>query len=103
MSDFHRLKQEKKKKKTYTLTQEQIDNIKKECTEKAVNQAMVLLLTLPLEVLMDHYWQENYAEMVPEFTDLVLEYYSKWENGELEMGKLLDDLWEFGGVKLVLN
>lgn len=67
----------------------------------AVNTAMVLLLTLPLEVLMDHYWTKTYAKRIPRFTELVLEYYERWQNGELDMDKLKEDLWEYGGVKLV--
>ena len=61
---------------------------------------MVLLLTLPLEVLMDHYWQKSYAKRIPKFTEQVLEYYERWQNGELDMDKLKEDLWEYGGVRL---
>lgn len=32
---------------------------------------------------------------------MVLEYYERWQNGELDMDKLKEDLWEYGGVKLV--
>ena len=89
-----------KKTKTYNLTEEQIRIIKQEATTTAVNEAMILLLTLPLEVLMDHYWQKTYDKKIPEFTNYVLEYYEMWQNGELDMDKLKQDLWEFGGVKL---
>lgn len=52
---------------TYNLTRAQLDalvrekisseldRVKQEATNDAINQAMILLLTLPLEVLMDHY------------------------------------------------
>ena len=93
-------REESKKTKTYTLTEEQVRIIKQEATTTAVNEAMILLLTLPLEVLMDHYWQKTYDKKIPEFTNYVLEYYEKWQNGELDMDKLKQDLWEFGGVKL---
>lgn len=102
----------KEKTATYNLTKAQIDamvrekisgelvRIKREATEEAVNTAMVLLLTLPLEVLMDHYWKKSYPKRIPEFTNCVLEYYEKWQNGELDMDKLKEDLWEYGGVRL---
>lgn len=67
---------------------------------QGVNQAMFLLLTLPLEVLMDFYWKKSYAKMIPEFTKHVLDYYAAWQNGDLDMGKLKEDLWEYGGVRL---
>lgn len=107
------IKNEKKTKTaTYNLTKSQLDTIvreqigeelvriKQEATDSAVNTAMILLLTLPLEVLMDHYWKKSYAKRIPEFTSLVLEYYEKWQNGELDMEKLKEDLWEYGGVRL---
>ena len=94
------------------LTNEQIetminDRLKKEvakakveATNEAINTAMTLLLTLPLEVLMDHYWKRSYDKKIPEFTNYVLEYYQKWQDGELDMDELKKDLWEYGGVRL---
>ena len=67
----------KSKTVTYNFTQEQLDTViherigekmdelKKEATEEAVNIAMVLLLTLPLEVLMDYYWPKSYEKRIP--------------------------------------
>ena len=103
---------EKSKTATYNLTQAQldamidatlgkrIDEAKQAATEKAMTQAVILMLVLPLEVLMDHYWKKSYAKRIPEFTQYVLEYFEKWENGELDMDELKRDLWEYGGVKL---
>lgn len=100
---------QKEKTATYNLTKAQLDaavreqvgkeleRIKQEATDDAVNTAMIL----PLEVLMDHYWTKSYAKRIPKFTELVLEYYERWQNGELDMEKLKEDLWEYGGVKLV--
>lgn len=105
--------EQKEKTATYNLTKAQLDvmvrekigdeliRVKQEATDDAVNTAMVLLLTLPLEVLMDHYWTKSYAKRIPKFTERVLEYYERWQNGELDMEKLKEDLWEYGGVKLV--
>ena len=105
--------EQKEKTTTYNLTKAQLDamvrkkigdeltRVKQEATDDAVNTAMDLLLTLPLEVLMDHYWTKSYAKRIPKFTERVLEYYERWQNGELDMEKLKEDLWEYGGVKLV--
>lgn len=102
----------KAKTVTYNLTKEQLDSavkggikeklveVKEQATQDAINIAMVLLLTLPLEVLMDHYWQKSYAKRIPKFTAQVLEYYERWQNGELDIDKLKEDLWEYGGVRL---
>lgn len=105
--------EQKAKTATYNLTKAQLDGmvreeiaeefarVKQEAMKEAVNTVMVLLLTLPLEVLMDHYWKKSYAKRIPEFTNHVLEYYEMWQNGELDIDKLKEDLWEYGGVKLV--
>ena len=108
-------REQNKKTPTYNFTQEQIDalieksirekmdKMKKEATEEAINTAMTLLLVLPMEVLMDYYWttEEEYTTKIPEFTNHVLEFYEMWQRGELDMDKMVEDLWEYGGVKFV--
>ena len=105
-------KEQKAKVKTYNLTETQLQAYVRQAIEKelknnheevmneSINTAMILLLTLPLEVLMDHYWPKSYRKRIPEFTKYVLEYYERWQNGELDMDKLKEDLWEYGGVRL---
>ena len=105
-------KELKSKVKTYNLTEAQLQAYVRQAIEKelknsheevmneSINTAMILLLTLPLEVLMDHYWPKSYRKRIPEFTKYVLEYYERWQNGELDMDKLKEDLWEYGGVRL---
>lgn len=105
-------KEQKARTKTYNLTEAQLQAYVRQAIEKelkndheevvneSTNTAMILLLTLPLEVLMDHYWPKSYAKKIPEFTDYVLEYYERWQNGELDMDKLKEDLWTYGGVRL---
>lgn len=108
--------QEKAKTATYNLTRAQLEamvhkaaeeelgerlkRIKQEATDDAINTAMTLLLTLPLEVLMDYYWPKTYQRKIPEFTQHVLDYYTAWQNGELDMEKLKEDLWEYAGIRL---
>lgn len=113
-AERRRLEREKLKQKTatYNLTKEQLDKlvedqikdrlkvVKKQAMEDAINTAMTLLLVLPMEVLMDHYWKKTYAKKIPEFTELVLQYYERWQNGELDMDEMKKDLWEYGGVRL---
>ena len=113
-AEIRREAKNKKKTKTapYNLTKAQLDSMvqeqineklieaKREAAEKAVNTAMALLLMLPLKVLMDYYWKKSYAKRIPQFTNHVLEYYAMWQNGQLDLDKLREDLWEYGGVRL---
>lgn len=104
--------EKKAKTATYNLTQAQLDAMvqerfnamvreaKQQAVDDGVNAAMILLLTLPLEVLKDHYWQKTYQKRIPEFTEHVLEYYRRWQDGELDMDKLKQDLWDYAGIRL---
>ena len=103
MGRAERRRQEKlknQKPRTYTLTDVEIDEMKKDIAAQAVNTAMTLMLVLPMEVLMDHYWPKTYAKKIPEFTQHVLDMYGQWVDGKLDMEKLKADLWEYGGVRL---
>lgn len=98
--------------KVYTFTEDSLKNhvetmVKAEMEkerqgfiDEAVNHAMLLLFVLPMEVLMDFYWQKSYAKKIPEFTKHLLDYYERWQNGELDMEEMKADLWEYGGVRL---
>lgn len=113
-AEMRRANRDDKKAKTatYNLTKAQLDSmiregirdkiagIKKEAAEEAVNTAMILLLSLPLKVLMEHYWKKSYAKRIPEFTNYILMYYRMWQDGELDMDELRNELWEYGGVRL---
>ena len=108
------MKEENKQAKTptYQFTKEQIDvmiqaeverklgEIKQEITEESIAAAMELLFVLPMEVLMDNFWQKSYQQKIPKFTELLLDYYQAWENGELDMDKMKEDLWTYGGIRL---
>jgi hypothetical protein len=91
----------KKKTKVYTLTQEQIDQIKREAGDKAIDTAFTLLLAIPLEVLIgEGYWEKTAKKRLPKFLDEVLSLYDSWEKGVLTLEDLKADLWEYGGIKL---
>lgn len=51
-------------------------------------------------ILNREVWPKSYRERLPGFVDKVLEYYGRWEDGELDMDKLKEDLWEYGGIRL---
>lgn len=113
-AELRRAEREKRKSETvtYNLTRAQLDafiqeqighmikEAKEEATSEAINQAIALLLTLPLEVLMDHYWPKSYAKRLPGFVDKVIEYYEMWQDGKLDMDKMKEDLLKYGGVRL---
>ena len=109
-------RQEAKKTATYNFTLEQIraqverevaeefkkrtEEIKKETAEKTLGMAMILLYTLPMQVLKEHYWKKSYSQKLPGFVNHLLDLYSAWENGEVDMGQAEAELWRYAGIKL---
>jgi hypothetical protein len=104
-------KAQKRKTATYNLTKEQLDKmieaelkdkiqeIKQEATSDAVNTAMVLMLSLPMVVLMEDYWQKSFSQRIPKFIDRVFGLYEDWQDGKVELDDLRDKLWEIGGIR----
>lgn len=81
--------------------QEDVDRLKEEIYEEARIDFMVGALALPMMVLMDHFWTKSYAQKIPKFTEILLEYFHDWENGLLDSEKMEEKLWEYGGIKLL--
>lgn len=83
------------------LIKEEMEKVKKETTDEAVNIAMVLMFALPMKVLMDHFWVKSYERKLPEFTEWMLTYYDQWQLGEIDIENLREEIWEKAGVKLI--
>lgn len=79
----------------------ELDRIREEAFNDAMNQAMLLTLILPAKVLMDIYWPKSYKDRLPGFVEHVLEYYSRWQNDEYDIDELKQELWEYGGVEII--
>jgi len=102
---------EAKKVATYNLTEAQIQEAveqkigdelaraRAEGYQEGMNQAMIMLLALPLEVLMNHFWKKSYKERLPKFTQYLLDYIERVDSGELDLQEMRDHLWEYGGVR----
>lgn len=95
------------KKPTYNFTEEQLElmfqeRLNKEVDDiktKMVNQAFILMMTIPCEVLMDHFWPKSYHSKMKKFAGLVADYYVRYQEGELDLEEMKKDLWEYGGVR----
>ena len=107
--------EEKDKTATYNFTKAQLDAViekevrqkleemRDKATEDAIGTAMVLLFTIPMKVLIDHYWTKSYRQKLPKFADYMLEYTNAWRDGELDIDKAREELWEYAGLRLEEN
>lgn len=112
---YRRNKRDKNKREnaTFNLTKEQLDiliekSIKdrlEEIKKESVDTAMMLTLIIPIQVLIDYYWydldENERSEEISAFADMLVKYYEKWDRGELDIEKARDDLWTYGGIKIV--
>lgn len=113
-AEMRRISREKEKdsKVRYNFTAEEVDNLVKERAGKMLEQiqiealedgigaAMVLLLTVPLVILRDDYWPGTYKSKLPVFADKVIDMLNKWENEEIDLEKLREDIWNDAGIKI---
>lgn len=103
----------KDKTVTYNFTKEQLDaviragvkaeveTIRAQVREEAVDTAVTLMLAIPMEVLIgDGYWAKSAKKRIPKFLEDVLSLYDSWNRGTLTIEELREDLWKYGGIKL---
>ena len=109
-----RAEKEKRKRETstYNLTKAQIDReIEKSIGKKleeikmeSTDAAMVLTLTIPIKVLVEYYWKDLSCEELKEktsiFAERMVDYYESWQNGEIDILKLKNELWDLTGIKI---
>ena len=109
-----RAEKEKRKRETstYNLTKAQIDReIEKSIGKKleeikmeSTDAAMVLTLTIPIKVLVEYYWKDLSREELKEetsiFAERMIDYYESWQNGEIDILKLKNELWDLTGIKI---
>lgn len=95
----------KPEESTFTMTKAQFDEVVearvKIETEKIASRVSELILALPAEVLRKHFWKKSYKNKLPEFTDLMFDYYQKWSNGEVNLDALIDELEDDAKVTFV--
>ena len=88
------------KEKVYTLTQSQIDAMKKKAVDDAVSIGFTLMLSIPVTILHDKYWVKTASKKLPKFVDQCLDLYDSYNKGYVTFEELRETLWEEGGIKL---
>ena len=89
-----------KGKKTYTLTQEQIDKIKDDAVKEASDVAFLLMLAIPVMVLHDKWWEKTAKKRCPVFVDQCLDLFDSFSKDYVSLEDLKRCLYEESGIKL---
>ena len=86
----------------YYLKKSEIERIKKQAAEDAVDTAMTLLLAIPVKVLHDGYsWGTR--KRLPEFGEKIIDEYQAFNDGEMTLQQYADLVFEYTGIKFERN
>ena len=88
-----------KKEKVYTLTQGQIDKMKEDAVQEAVDVSFALMLGIPIDNLLK-YWKKTAHIRIPKFIDECLETYEKIGEGTVKISDLIKNIEEVGKLKM---
>lgn len=76
-------------------------DIYKEAYTDGINDALLLMLTFPLEVLRKKYWTpEQFDDNIGDFLDDILKLYEDFQDDKITLDELREDLWQYGGIRL---
>ena len=93
-------KLEGKKDKIYHLTQGQIDKMKEEVVQEAVDVSFALMLAVPTNILARCYWEKSAHKRIPQFLDECLSLYESIGTGTVQISELIKDVEELGKLKM---
>lgn len=87
-----------RKEPVLSMRASDLERIKSEAREEAVDTAMVLLLGIPIKVLRDKYgW--GMKKRLPEFAEALLEVYSDFSEGDMTLEEFRELIYEECGIK----
>ena len=88
-----------KSQKTYTLTQAQIDQMKKEVSMEATKKAFLMMMGFPLLTLRDKFGFGK--ERLNRFMDKMMDLYEAYEMDYVDLDDLNDTIMKETGVTLI--
>jgi hypothetical protein len=92
----------KQKVRTYTLTETQLNEIKRECTNTAVDYAFMYLVGMSIRVLHDQFGF-GLKVRLPKFADAIIDEYERYLSGDMTPEQYRDLIYDQCGVKFVLT
>lgn len=109
-------KQEKKSKKTYNMTADQLASMEAKLYDKAYKKAKAdvlnqidvvgeeifkMMLVFPTNLLINDYWPKTAKKRIPTFVEDVLSLYEAWIAGVVDMDEMVKLTEEYSGIKLI--
>lgn len=88
-----------KKTKIYTLTEEQIEKMRRETVQMAVDVSRAFMIAIPCNILGRCYWEKTAKRKIKTFVDECESLYESVEAGVISINELIQDTSELGNIK----
>ena len=95
-------KKQAKKEPIYYISEENLNKIKQNTTEEAVNIATILLMSLPIKV-MKKYYRWGSRKRLPELAEHLCDEYQEFVNGGRDIKKERDFVFQQTGIRFEMN
>lgn len=90
------------KVKIYTLTEKQLAQIKKECTDTAVDYAFMYLVGMSVKILHEQFGF-GMRKRLPKFAEEIIDEYERYLEGDTSPEEYKELIYEQCGVKFELT
>lgn len=105
-------REQKKKKATFIMTEEEIMKIRKqeydrarktihEKSDQIAEDILKMMIVIPTNVLINDYWQKTAKKRIPQFVEDCLNLYKSWVEGNVSMEEMQNLTEEYAGIKLI--
>lgn len=105
-------REQKKKKATFIMTEEEIMKIRKqeydrarktihEKSDQIAEDILKMMIVIPTNVLINDYWQKTAKKRIPQFVDDCMSLYQSWSEGTVSMEEMQKLTEEYAGIKLI--
>lgn len=85
-----------------SMKQSDIERIKKEAANKAIDSAMILLLSIPIKVMREKYgW--GMKSRLPGLSEAIIDEYQAFSDGDMTLEEYQEMVFEYCGVKFKEN
>ena len=86
------------------IKKKDIDGMKAQATKEAAETAFLLMLAIPATVIHNHYGklmrkQVNGKSRIERFTDMCIDLYCRFQDGEVTLEELQNTLYEQTGIQ----
>ena len=99
MNKIRKMAKNASKVKTYTLTQYQLDKLRNDTVQRAVDVSRTLMVAVTMNVLGHCYWQKSAKTRLPKLMTECESLFESIEAGVISINELVQDTVEMSGIK----